>query len=215
MRLLAVCGLGRVIAIIGVALLFRPAHFLSMPLLVNAPLIFEAALLFKSPGFGRGPPIRVPRRCRWTTVSVVIHASARILRGLLLDGLALLIGPVTHPLWWCRWRTTVMIPMHLRRHTGLGWVRHARLWASVAGVLMMLRRVMRLMLRVRRLGGWHAAFMHAHVVPRAVRAVEHGVGLWRAIDTRWLLRCCRWGASVVGVRHALARLWTWGRLLRL
>lgn len=199
-RRLAMRGLGWMVAVSGVALVFSAAHILGMP------LVFQTTLLLKPSGLGRGPPIRVPRWRGRTAVPVVLHTGSGVFRGLLLIRLALLIRPVAHPLWRCRWGATVMVPVHLRRHPHLRRVSHASFRPAVARVFMM-RRVVRLMLGIRRLGGWHAALMHADVVPRAVGAVQHRIRLRRtAIDTRWRWWHSRRRPSVVGIRHAFARL---------
>lgn len=165
-RLLAMRGLRWMIAVGDVALLFSAAHILDMSLL------FQTTLLLKSSGLRRGPAIRVPRGRGRTTVPVVIHTSSSVFGGLLLVRLTLLFRPVAHPLWRRRRRTTIVLPVHLGRHAHLRRVTHAGFRTAVTWMLMM-RRVMRLMLGVRRLGGGHAAFMHADVVPRAVGAVQH------------------------------------------
>jgi hypothetical protein len=214
-RLLAMCGLGWVIAVIDVALLFGAAHFLNVSLLVDATLLVQTTLLFKASSLRRGPPIRVSGRRGRAAMSVVVHTGPGIFRGLLLDRLALLVGPVTHPLGRCRWRTTVMIPVHLGRHARVRRVRHAGFWTTVTRVFMM-RRIVRLMLRVRRLRRRHAALMHADVVPRAGGAVQHRVGRIGTINnTRWWWWHSWRRASVVRVGHAFTRLRSWGSLRRL
>ena len=73
-----------------------------------------------------------------------------------------------------------MISVHLRRHARVRWVSHAWLW-TVPG-LFVVRRIVRLVLRVCRLGGRHAAVKHTNVIPRTVCAVQHGVGRRGSID---------------------------------
>lgn len=74
-----------------------------------------------------------------------------------------------------------MVPVHLRGHARLGRVRHARLRTTMRALLLMMRSVVRvgLVLRISRLGRRHAIVMHAALIPRAVRPVEHCI--WR----RW------------------------------
>lgn len=111
-----------------------------------------------------------------------------------------------------------MVSVHLWRHARVRRVRHTRLWTTVTRLLVV-RSIVRLVLRVSRLGGRHAAVVHTNVVPRAVCTVQHRAGRvrWRSIDPRsWRQRRCRWRRpTVVRVRDTFARLrgrWSLRRL---
>jgi hypothetical protein len=124
----------------------------------------------------------------------VIHASTIVVVGLLLDRLPLFF-PLSHPLGRSRRRAVVtMVPVHIRRHTGVGRMaarrrrrrrmRHARLGSTVGALLLEMRRIMWLMLRVSRLGRRHTVVMQATVIMWAVCAVKHCAGWGWPVNTR-------------------------------
>lgn len=167
-RLRMVCVFRGVITFIATAVFLRAALLFGSPGIIHAPFI-------KAPSFRRVPAVWLqPGRCRRTAVTDVFHARARLVGRRLFRFSVIL--PLTHPLGANRGRTVVVHPME--RIIGKARLRcrgHSRFRTTWTRLLSMCRVGRRLMLRIRRLGGRHAVFMHGRstVIPRAASAVRH------------------------------------------